>query len=97
MGTWVIQKDNSEMKVVFTKDSLVLSYEPEHARYAYVYEWREEAEKGHILCFTEVKLDSQNLASKLIPSHMYIQSVDKDSLHLLIPKLKTQFALKRKK
>ena len=96
IGTWVIRKDSSEMKVVFSNDSLILSYKPENTRVAYKYEWREEAEKGHMLCYTQVKLDSEGLATKLIPSDVYIEGVDKDSLHIFIPRLKTQFGMKRK-
>ena len=95
LGTWVIRKDSTEMKVTFTPDSVTIAYLPGKTRYRYAYEWKQDEEPGLMECYQEVALDSEKLARKIIPSRMFITRVTADSISLYLPKLKTLFRMKR--
>jgi hypothetical protein len=95
IGTWVIRKDSSEMKLVITDDSVQIGYEPGNTMSSYHYMWKQDEDRGLMECYRIVPLDSQKLAVKIIPSKMYISRVSSDSLSVFIPALKTKFDFKR--
>jgi hypothetical protein len=96
-GSWIIRKDTSAMKVVFSADSVFIIYEPQNTRFAYSYKWKQDEERGLIECYREVPLASDKLEHEIITSQLYILKVSDDSLSLLIPKLKTRFDLAKMK
>jgi hypothetical protein len=97
VGVWVIRKDSSEMKLDISKDSVKISYLPDHTHYAYNYRWKQDEEPGLMECDMLVPLDKEHLAVKIIPSRMYILRVSSDSISVYIPGLKTKFDMKRDK
>jgi hypothetical protein len=97
LGSWVIRKDSSEMKIVFTSDTLVISYLPGSSRNVFSYQWKQDEEPGLMECYQETPLDSEKLARKIIASELYVIKVSRDSLSVLVPTLKTRFDLSREK
>jgi hypothetical protein len=85
------------MRMVFTSDTLVISYMPEKSRHVFSYQWKQDEEPGLMECYQEIALDSQKLARKVITSQLYVVKVSMDSLSVLVPALKTRFDLKREK
>ncbi len=92
-GVWAIRKDSSEMKMVFTPDSVFISYKPENTRFAYSYKWKQDEERGLMECYREEPLGSDKLSHEIIASQLYVLKVSADSISILIPKLKTRFDL----
>jgi hypothetical protein len=85
------------MKIVFTSDTLVISYLPGSSRNVFSYQWKQDEEPGLMECYQETPLDSEKLARKIIASELYVIKVSRDSLSVLVPTLKTRFDLSREK
>ncbi|HXC06940.1 MAG TPA: hypothetical protein VNZ86_19410 [Bacteroidia bacterium] len=95
LGKWAIRKDSSEMSLVFTPDSLIISYLPEKSRFAYTYVWKQEEEEGLMECNQEQPLHTDERERKVITSRFYILKVSTDSISVWIPGKKMRYDLKR--
>ncbi len=95
LGTWVIRKDSSEMRLVISHDSLQISYPPGNEKNSYQYMWKQDEAPGLMECYQVQYTDHEHREVKTTPYRLFVVRVSADSLTIFIPSLKTKFALKK--